>query len=151
VDIKSKSERSKNMSAIRSKNTKPEQKIRKALFAKGFRYRLNVSSIPGTPDIVLPKYKTVIFVHGCFWHGHKNCYLFKIPSTNRDFWKNKIEANYKRDREIMRKLSGSKWRILIIWECSLKGKYKLNFDELMEKVILFLHSNDIMYEIRGRE
>lgn len=115
-----KEQRHKNMSAIRSKNTGPEMLVRKFLFSRGFRYRLNVSSLPGRPDIVLRKYKTVIFVNGCFWHGHEYCKYFILPKTNIPFWKNKIERNRSRDKKVQRQLAAMGWHCITVWECQLK-------------------------------
>ncbi len=108
------------MSGIRGKNTKPELIVRKALFAQGFRYRLHVKSLPGKPDVVLPKYRTVIFVHGCFWHGH-DCRLFKLPASNRAFWRAKIRRNQENDRKAVRALRKDGWRVITVWECALRG------------------------------
>ncbi len=120
MDNRSKELRSKNMSHISSTNTKPEETVRKYLFSKGFRYRKNVSTLPGKPDIVLPKYKTVIFVNGCFWHGHKGCKWFVPPKTNTEFWNAKFQYNIERDNKNYKKLEDIGWRVLIIWECELR-------------------------------
>lgn len=112
------------MGGIRSKNTKPELTLRKALHRMGFRYRLHVSNLPGHPDIVLPKYKAAIFVHGCFWHGH-NCRYFKWPKSNTVFWKDKITGNKKRAKKSERQLNKAGWRTLVVWECEL-GKVTPN-------------------------
>ncbi len=120
MDNRSKESRSKNMSHISSTNTKPEETVRKYLFSKGFRYRKNVSTLPGKPDIVLPKYKTVIFVNGCFWHGHKGCKWFVPPKTNTEFWNAKFQYNIERDNKNYKKLEDIGWRVLIIWECELR-------------------------------
>lgn len=112
-------ERSYNMSRIRSKDTKPEEKVRKYLFAQGFRYRKNVRKLPGCPDIVLPKYKTVIFVQGCFWHMH-DCGRFHWPSSNQDYWRPKILRNVERDAVNKEKLESMGWHVLTVWECELK-------------------------------
>lgn len=108
------------MSRIKSKGTKPEVTLRKALFAHGFRYRVNVGTLPGKPDIVLPRYKTVIFVHGCFWHGHPGCKYAYTPKSNIEFWTNKLEGNVIRDRLTEKALEEMGWRILIVWECEVK-------------------------------
>lgn len=121
MDRLSKEQRSKCMSAIRSKNTKPEILVRKFLFGKGFRYRINDSRLPGHPDIVLPKYKTVIFVNGCFWHGHEGCSKYTLPKTNTEFWINKIEKNKKRDITVQRELAAMGWHCIVIWQCQLKS------------------------------
>lgn len=108
------------MSMIRGKNTKPEELVRKYLFSQGFRYRKNDKRLPGCPDIVLPKYNTVIFVNGCFWHMHEGCKYFVWPKTRVDFWTNKITVNHLRDKRNYMKLSECGWRIIVIWECELK-------------------------------
>lgn len=112
--------RSYNMSRIRSVNTKPEEIVRKHLFSKGFRYRKNDKRLPGKPDIVLPKYKTVIFVHGCFWHSHAGCPDFVQPKSNQDYWQAKLERNRSRDSENITLLHTGGWRVIIVWECELK-------------------------------
>ena len=124
ADVKSKEARSRNMAAIKGKNTKPEEIVRKYLFANGFRYRKNDKRLPGTPDIVLPKYKTVIFVNGCFWHGHNNCKYFVWPENNAEFWRRKIESNIVRDNKKIAQLRSLDWRVIVIWECQLKPKLR---------------------------
>lgn len=119
-DCHDKETRSYNMSRIRSKNTKPEEIVRKYLFAQGFRYRKNDSRLPGKPDIVLPKYKTVVFVNGCFWHKHEGCKYFVWPKSNKDFWRSKILKNVERDHKHYGKLEELGWKVLIVWECELK-------------------------------
>ena len=133
ADIKSKEERSKNMSAIKNKNTKPELIVRKYLFSQGFRYRLNVSKLPGKPDIVLSKYRTVIFVNGCFWHLH-NCKYFVYPKQNADFWKNKINSNVERDKRNYNALIAAGWKVIIIWECELKQKREETLTALVKEI-----------------
>ncbi len=120
MDVHDKKTRSYNMSRIKGKNTKPEEIVRKYLFSKGFRYRKNDKKLPGTPDIVLPKYKTVIFVNGCFWHGHKDCRYFVVPKTNTDFWLNKINTNVERDKRKQEALKELGWNVIVVWECELK-------------------------------
>lgn len=113
------------MSRIKGKNTKPEEIVRKYLFSQGFRYRKNDKKLPGTPDIVLPKYKTVVFVNGCFWHGHDGCRYFVTPKTNTSFWVNKIETNKIRDNKTIENLQELGWKVIVVWECQLK-KNKLD-------------------------
>lgn len=120
MDNRSKEARSKNMSHIPSKNTKPEEIVRKYLFSKGFRYRKNDSSLPGKPDIVLPKYKTVIFINGCFWHAHQGCKWFVLPKSNIEFWNKKFRYNAERDQIHYEKLRDLGWRVIVIWECELR-------------------------------
>lgn len=121
MDKLTKEERSRTMKAIKSKDTKPEKVVRSYLFSRGLRYRKNVSSLPGTPDIVLKKWKCVIFVNGCFWHGHLSCPLFTLPKSNVSFWQNKIERNINRDRENTILLEQSGWRVITVWECEIRN------------------------------
>lgn len=120
ADVHDKKTRSYNMSRIRGKNTKPELLVRRFLHARGYRYRLHVKDLPGKPDIVLPKYKTVIFVHGCFWHGHENCRYFVVPKTRTDWWLAKINGNTANDEKAEKALKDLGWRVITLWECSLK-------------------------------
>ena len=120
ADTKTPAERSENMSRIRSTNTKPEEIVRKYLFSHGFRYRKNDKRYPGKPDIVLPKYRTIIFVNGCFWHMHEGCKYFVWPRNNREFWRNKIEGNAERDKRKKTELELQGWNVITIWECQLK-------------------------------
>ena len=120
------------MSKISGKETKPEISVRKYLFAHGFRYRKNVKDLPGKPDIVLPKYKTVIFVNGCFWHGHKDCKKAELPTTNTDFWKEKIAGNIIRDNKEKAELEKMGYNVIIIWQCELKSKLK---DDTLNKLV----------------
>lgn len=122
ADVHSKEVRSYNMSRIRSKDTKPELLVRKFLHKNGFRYRLHVKDLPGKPDIVLPKYKTVIFIHGCFWHGHEGCKYYVVPKTRTEWWLNKIANNSSNDESYQKQLSSSGWKVLTIWECELRSK-----------------------------
>jgi DNA mismatch endonuclease, patch repair protein len=137
VDRVSVETRSKIMSRIRSKNTKPEIRVRKFLFSKGFRYRLHVKKLPGSPDIVFPKYKTAIFVNGCFWHGHENCRIAHIPKTSTDFWETKIKKNQERDIRDINNLNEKGWRSLVIWECQLEE----NFTGVMENIESYITEN----------
>ena len=121
ADTKTPAERSENMSRIRSTNTKPEEIVRKYLFSHGFRYRKNDKRYPGKPDIVLPKYRTIIFVNGCFWHMH-GCSRSRLPRSNEEYWKPKIERNIKRDLENKQKLEAAGWNVIIVWECELKKR-----------------------------
>jgi len=120
ADVHSKEVRSYNMSRIKGKDTKPEFIVRKFLFSKGYRYRLHVKDLPGKPDIVLPKYKTVIFVHGCFWHGHDGCRYYVVPKTRTEWWLNKISSNKSKDDNSESKLINAGWNVIVIWECELK-------------------------------
>lgn len=119
------------MSQIRSKNTKPELIVRKYLFANGFRYKLHNKDLPGKPDIVLPKYRAVIFVHGCFWHGHEGCKYYVIPKTRTSWWVDKIEKTRKRDKDSIVKLEENGWKVFVIWECEIKSdQQKLNINKI---------------------
>ena len=134
ADNHSKEVRSMNMSHIRSKNSKPEELVRKYLFSKGFRYRKNVKTLPGCPDIVLPKYKTVIFVNGCFWHKH-DCPRFVWPSTNEEYWRPKIMGNVERDKRNFAELQQLGWTVLTVWECELKKKViDATFEQLEKRL-----------------
>lgn len=121
ADVVSKEKRSEMMAGIRGKDTRPEMLIRRGLHAMGYRFRVHRRDLPGNPDIVLPKYRAVIFVHGCFWHGHE-CHLFKWPKTREEFWREKIGSNVKRDQRSEQCLTNLGWRVHAIWECELKGK-----------------------------
>lgn len=119
------------MSRIHSDSTKPEIELRHALWHRGFRYRKNVRHLPGSPDIVLPKYKSVIFVHGCFWHAHQGCFTFRMPRTNSEYWEKKITRNQARDQEVWRQLEAQGWAVIIVWECQLK---KANLNDTLDLV-----------------
>lgn len=136
TDVHSKAVRSYNMSRIRSRDTKPELLVRKFLFSKGFRYRLHPKNLPGKPDIVLPKYRTIIFVNGCFWHGHENCKDFVIPKTKTDWWLNKIMGNKRKDLENSQKLIEAGWKTITIFECELKS---VKLSESLNKLLDELH------------
>ncbi len=133
ADTISPKHRSWNMSRVRAKDTKPEIKVRSMLHAKGFRFRKNVNNLPGVPDIVLPKYKTVVFVHGCFWHQHTNCVKSHIPKSNVEFWETKLGKNVVRDKKHTKDLTQAGWRVLTIWECEIK-----DLDKLERKLQKFL-------------
>ena len=122
ADRLSRQERSALMGRIRGKNTKPEILVRKALHKAGFRFRIHDRRLPGSPDIVLPKYRTVVFVHGCFWHGHDECKCFCVPKTNGEFWKKKIDGNRERDEKNRVLLERKGWRIIVVWECELQKR-----------------------------
>ena len=128
-------QRSRNMSAIKSKNTKPEITVRKLLHSMGYRFRLHKKDLPGSPDIVLPKYKTVIFVHGCFWHRHQNCKYASNPKTRREFWKKKFKENIERDKKTQEKLKNLGWKTNIVWECEVKNReiLILKLEEILSK------------------
>jgi DNA mismatch endonuclease (patch repair protein) len=121
------------MASIAGKETKPEKAVRSVLFREGFRFRKNVKTLSGKPDIVLPKYKTVIFIHGCFWHGHKNCSKASLPTTNTEFWQAKINANIIRDKKAIKQLRRHDCRVITVWECEVKSKSK--FDKTMPRLL----------------
>jgi len=150
ADIVSPEKRSHMMAGIRGKDTKPELIIRKSLYARGFRYRLHDKNLPGKPDIVFPRYRAVIMVNGCFWHGH-DCHLFKWPSTRQDFWRNKITRNREKDGENIRALQEAGWRAFTVWECALKGRTKRPLDKVIDIAALWLTSGHGNKEIRGTE
>lgn len=142
MDRLTKEQRHRCMSAIRSKNTKPEIVVRKFLFGRGFRYRLNYPRLPGHPDIVLRKYRTAIFVNGCFWHGHDNCKYYRLPKTNVDFWRKKVERNKKRDIEEQRQLASMGWHCITIWECQLKPKIRRQTLESLAYTLNYIFLED---------
>ncbi|MYM63841.1 DNA mismatch endonuclease Vsr [Pseudomaricurvus sp. HS19] len=148
ADVHNPEVRSRNMSAIRGKNTKPELHIRRLLHSKGFRFRLNRRDLPGKPDIVLPRYKAAIMVHGCFWHVHK-CAAFHWPASRTQWWKEKLTSNQKRDLQNSAALAAQGWRIAVVWECSIKGKYRLSDEELTSKLTSWLTSGTQRIELRG--
>ncbi|MDR0736536.1 MAG: very short patch repair endonuclease [Zoogloeaceae bacterium] len=147
-DIFSPETRSRMMSGIRSKNTSPELFLRYALHRMGFRYRLHVNSLPGKPDMVFPIRRAVIFVHGCFWHGH-NCHLFKWPSSHADFWRKKIESNRKHDIMISAELNRAGWRVLTVWECAVKGKYRLAKGRVLDMAANWLSEGQDNMDLTG--
>ena len=148
MELASKGQISQRMSAIHSSNTKPEVKLRHALWELGFRYRVNDKRLPGSPDIVLPKYRTVIFVHGCFWHGHRGCKNYTVPKTNTDFWVAKVRRNQERDQEVWRKLESKGWSVIIVWECELE---KNRLQETVAHVSAEIKDNGALYQQRKVE
>jgi DNA mismatch endonuclease, patch repair protein len=135
ADVHTTQQRSFNMSRICSSNTKPELLVRHFLFAHGYRYRINVKHLPGKPDIVLPKHRTIIFVHGCFWHGHNNCKYFKIPQTRTAWWTNKINTNKANDIKAIKALRKEGWKVVVVWECGLKAaKMEASLLSLLKKM-----------------
>ena len=151
ADIVDVSTRSRMMAGIRSKDTRHELEIRKKLFALGFRYRLHDNNLPGKPDIILPRYRAVIFIHGCFWHVH-DCVLFKWPSSRIEFWQKKLLRNKEKDHLTIAALKNMGWRISIIWECSFRGagkKREKEIDWIVTKVAKWLYSRKKYCELRG--
>jgi DNA mismatch endonuclease (patch repair protein) len=148
ADVVDPATRSRMMSGIRGKNTRPELMIRRALHARGFRYRLHCKDLPGKPDLCLPKYRAVIFVHGCFWHGH-DCHLFKWPKTRAAFWEAKVRRNREVDEAALTRLTAEGWRVATVWECALKGKERLHFEEVIDTLALWLPGNQSALDVRG--
>ncbi len=136
-------QRHRNMAAIHSASTKPEIKLRHALWRLGFRYRINDKSLPGKPDVVLPKYHTVVFIHGCFWHGHIGCKSYTIPKTNTSFWVSKIARNQERDQTVWRQLLAKGWAVIIVWECQLK---KVIIQETISNLVAEIVNNGKVYQ-----
>jgi DNA mismatch endonuclease, patch repair protein len=149
MDVFTKEKRSEVMSRIRGRDTKPEYFIRSGIHRLGYRFRLHVPDLPGKPDLVLPKYTAIIFVHGCFWHGHE-CHLFKWPKSRVDFWRKKILKNRENDEKVLNTLKISDWRVLVIWECALKGKERIDPKRVIEEVAGWLESGEDYHEIKGR-
>jgi DNA mismatch endonuclease (patch repair protein) len=147
-DIVDPQTRSRMMAGIRGRDTKPEIMIRRGLHRIGFRFRLHAKKLPGKPDIVLPRYGAAVFVHGCFWHGHE-CHLFRLPSTRQDFWRTKITRNVTRDQEVSEMLHTAGWRRLVIWECALKGKRKLDYETVLQRIATWIRAGETDHEIAG--
>ncbi|MCR5827242.1 MAG: very short patch repair endonuclease [Bacteroidales bacterium] len=141
-DIHTPDQRHRNMAAIHSASTKPELRLRHSLWHHGFRYLVNDKRLPGSPDIILPKYRTAIFVHGCFWHGHQGCRHYTIPKTNTDFWRAKVARNQERDQKVWRQLETKGWFVIIVWECQLK---KAKLQETIEAVAAEIRQNGEKY------
>ena len=150
ADVVTPSMRSRMMSRIRSEDTKLEVRIRKALHAAGFRYRLHRRDLPGTPDITLTRFRAVIFVNGCFWHGH-DCHLFKWPSTRPEFWAAKINGNRHREARVRDALTSGGWRICTVWECALRGRSRLQPDVVLHGLITWLRGSERFCAIQGSE
>lgn len=138
------------MAGIRGKDTKPELVVRRGLHALGFRFRLHDRALPGRPDLVLARWRAVIQVHGCFWHGH-GCSLFRWPGTRKDFWRDKIGRNVERDTEVQAALDRAGWRVLTVWECAIKGPGRIGADETVARVAEWLRSDARTGEIRGMD
>ena len=140
------------MAAIHSSSTKPELKLRRALWSLGFRYRVNEKQLPGRPDIVLSKYRTVVFVHGCFWHGHKGCKYYTVPKTNTEFWMAKIARNQERDQRVWRELEAAGWSVIIVWECELKkDKFHDTIVRVEQEIIAAGEKHKKLLEDRKKE
>lgn len=148
ADVVDAATRSRMMAGIRGKDTRPEMILRRGLHARGFRYRLHVRRLPGSPDLVFTRRRAVIFIHGCFWHGH-GCHLFRLPATRREFWESKIEGNRARDKATEAALRADGWRVLTIWECALKGRERLPVDEVLDRAADWLANGPTEETISG--
>ena len=148
MDVVAPEVRSRMMSGIRTRDTKPEITFRKALHRRGFRYRLHPRNVPGKPDFVLPRYRIAVFVHGCFWHYH-DCSLFKMPSTRQSFWQAKLSRNRDRDAEVAAALRSTRWRRLTVWECSLRGPHRIGLEQALQLAETWFEAKSTCLEIRG--
>ena len=147
VDIVDSITRSRMMAGIKSRNTKPELLIRSLLHNRGFRFRLHVKDLPEKPDIVLPKYHSVIFINGCFWHGHQECHLFRLPATRTEFWQEKIYRNQTNDSRAIDLLLANNWRVCIVWECSIRGAKK-DPEKVISTIAEWLTGDELFLEVR---
>lgn len=145
ADFMAPQQRSRAMSKVRGKETKIEQKVRSYLYRRGFRFRKNVKELPGKPDIILPRYKVVVFIHGCFWHHHEGCPKSELPGTRKDFWKNKIQGNIDRDKKNIDLLLKSDWRVAVLWECGLKNSDF--FSKAMDLLVNWIESTEKLIEM----
>lgn len=148
ADTLSPQQRHDCMSKIHSASTKPEVRMRHELWRRGFRYRKNDKRLPGSPDIVLPKYRTAVFVHGCFWHGHMGCKKYRVPKSNTDFWVAKVKRNQERDQEVWRQLEAKDWSVIIVWECELEKK---RYEDTVSRVEKTIIENGRLHELRRQE
>ena len=148
VDVLTPEQRVLNMSRIRGRDTKPEVLVRRGLHARGLRFRLHRKDLPGCPDLVFPRYRAVVLVHGCFWHGHQ-CHLFTLPETRTAFWSNKITSNVARDHRTQAALQQMGWRVLTIWECALRGTQRLDIEKVLETTTEFLVGQESLKNIKG--
>lgn len=149
-DVHDPATRSRNMAAVRGKDTKPELLIRRGLHGLGYRYRLHAKDLPGKPDLVFPKYHAAVFVHGCFWHGH-DCPLFRLPATRTEFWRAKIASNVLRDQKALAALQAAGWRTATVWECALRGRQSLSSEEVLANITDWLHSQRAGVVLTGLE
>ncbi|MDP3460815.1 MAG: very short patch repair endonuclease [Hyphomonas sp.] len=147
-DVHDRATRSRNMAAVRGKDTKPELIIRKGLHAAGLRYRLHLKDLPGKPDLVFPKHRAAVFVHGCFWHGHA-CALFTLPGTRAEFWQEKIEGNISRDESAATGLHELGWRVAVVWECALRGRDRLSLTDVLIELSSWIRSDAPRLTIAG--
>jgi len=147
-DVHDRATRSRNMAAVRGRDTKPELMIRRGLHAAGLRYRLHVKALPGKPDLVFPKHRAAVFVHGCFWHGHA-CALFTLPETRAEFWQEKIAGNISRDETAARWLHELGWRVAVVWECALRGRDRLSLTDVLDELSSWIRSDAARLTIAG--
>ncbi|MDP3460023.1 MAG: very short patch repair endonuclease [Hyphomonas sp.] len=147
-DVHDRATRSRNMAAVRGRDTKPELIIRKGLHAAGLRYRLHVKDLPGKPDLVFPKHRAAMFVHGCFWHGHA-CALFTLPVTRAEFWQEKIAGNISRDESAATRLHELGWRVAVVWECALRGRDRLSLTDVLDELASWIRSDAARLSIAG--
>ena len=150
ADIVSKEVRSRMMAGIRGKDTKPEIRVRKLLHSLGYRYRLHRSDLPGRPDIVMPRHRLAVFIHGCFWHGHEDCRHFRLPKSRTEFWNDKITGNRARDNKAAEALIAAGWRVLVIWECAVRSASSLVHGDLQKRLTDAIADSAQFGEIRGR-
>lgn len=149
VDRMTREQRSRCMSHIRARDTRPELAVRRVLHRMGFRFRLHRGTLPGRPDLVLPKWRRAVFVHGCFWHGHHGCGLFRWPGSNPDYWRAKISGNVERDRLAEGLLLASGWRVVTVWECSITGKRRMAPGDFADALAAAIRSDAPLVDIRG--
>jgi DNA mismatch endonuclease (patch repair protein) len=148
ADVLTPEQRRLNMSRIRGRDTKPELLLRRGLHARGLRFRLHRKDLPGRPDLVFPRFRAVVFVHGCFWHRH-TCPLFKMPATRTAFWRSKINRNVTRDRTALDRLASDQWRVLTVWECALRGPARKPVEAVLDAIVRWLDCNDLEATIQG--
>jgi DNA mismatch endonuclease (patch repair protein) len=151
ADVVTPKKRSQMMAGIKGGNTKPEIRVRSLLHKAGYRFRIAGKKLPGRPDIVLPKYNAVVFVHGCFWHGHEFCNLFRLPKSRKSFWSKKIGGNIIRDEINIARLQEAEWRVCTVWECALKGRNRLNEERLLKNLVGWVSSDSLVKTIRGKK
>ncbi|TPE62588.1 DNA mismatch endonuclease Vsr [Sandaracinobacter neustonicus] len=148
ADVHDAATRSRNMAAVKGRDTRPELLIRKALHAAGLRYRLHAKQLPGKPDLVFPRHRAVVFVHGCFWHQH-DCHLFRWPATRQEFWREKIGRNVVNDERSTQALRDAGWRVATVWECALKGRTRPDFGDAMQRLAAWIQTGEQTITIRG--
>jgi DNA mismatch endonuclease (patch repair protein) len=149
TDVLTSEQRLLNMSRIKGRDTKPELLIRRGLHARGLRYRLHIRTLPGSPDLVFSRFRTAVFIHGCFWHLHR-CPLSKLPATRTDFWRNKLEENVNRDRSAIKALQGDGWRVLVVWECAMRGQGRQDQNAMLDSIVQYIRSGtNSLLELSG--